>query len=195
MTSLLRKLFYAISYLGTPPWDTGVSPPELLDFLASHAPGQALDLGCGSGTNLVSLVEHGWQAAGIDLSGRAVGLARKRLARSGHTARVYRGDVSRPLPFEGDFSLILDIGCYHDLDANGKAGYRANVRERLLKGGTYLAYGHWFTPEHAKGTGVNEQDIQAFSEFLTPVNIQHTIDRWERHTVWMTFENRDPLSG
>jgi SAM-dependent methyltransferase len=190
MTSLLRKLFYAIAYLGNPPWDTGISPPELLDFIRSHKPGCALDMGCGTGTNLLTLVEHGWQAVGVELSGRAVRLARKRLARSGWNTSVYQGDVSRPLPFEGNYSLILDIGCYHDLDSDDKSGYRMNVRERLVEGGFYLAYGHWLTPQHAKGTGVDEHDIQAFSTFLKPVNIQHTTDRWERHTVWMTFEKR-----
>ena len=47
----MRRIFFELRYLlGDVPWDTGVSPPELLDFLDRHPPGRALDLGCGTGT-------------------------------------------------------------------------------------------------------------------------------------------------
>src|SRR5881296_1344749 len=48
-----------------PPWDTGITPPEVERFVASHAPGRAIDLGCGTGTNAVYLARHGWSAVGV----------------------------------------------------------------------------------------------------------------------------------
>jgi hypothetical protein len=43
------NVLYQIAYrLGLKPWDTGVSPPELIDVVEGHhalAPGRALDLG------------------------------------------------------------------------------------------------------------------------------------------------------
>ncbi len=150
MSSALRRLFYALSYLGDPPWDTGISPPELLAFLASHPAGRALDLGCGTGTNLVTLAEQSWQVCGVDFSGHAVRTARKRLNQIGSNGEVFRGDVSRQLPFDGHFDLILDIGCYHDLSAVDRVGYRQNLIQYLAPGGSYLIYAHCLSPGQGK---------------------------------------------
>ena len=190
MSSILRRLFYTFSYLGSPPWDTGISPPELLDFLASHSPGRALDLGCGTGTNLVTLAEHGWQVCGIDFSSHAVRAARKRLNQIGSNGQVFRGDVSQQLPFDGQFDLILDIGCYHDLSRADRSGYCQNLNRCLAPEGSYLIYAHCLSPERGKATGVSQVDIDEFSRILSALSIVRTIDRWDRETTWMTFTRK-----
>jgi SAM-dependent methyltransferase len=187
MSSIFRHFFYVLSYLGKPPWDTGISPPELLDFLATHAPGRALDLGCGTGTNLVTLVEHGWQVDGIDFAGSAVKAARKRLSDLGFKGHVIQGDVSHPLALEGSYDLVLDIGCYHDLSEDGRQGYRKNIQRYLAPGGTFLIYAHCRSAEGMKTTGVSQVDIDGFSEFLAAKSLIQTSDRWDRQTTWMTF--------
>jgi cyclopropane fatty-acyl-phospholipid synthase-like methyltransferase len=190
MSSIFRRFFYALSYLGNPPWDTGVSPPELLDFLAVHPPGLALDMGCGTGTNLVTLAQNGWQIYGIDFSGFAVKTAIKRLSRLGLNGHVWRGDVCRRLAVDGQFDLILDIGCYHDLSPEGRRGYRENIATYLAAGGSFLIYAHCLSPERSRATGVSELDIDEFSKFLDVITVVQTTDRWERRTSWMTFTKR-----
>jgi methylase of polypeptide subunit release factors len=74
---MMRKLFFNLAYLQKPVWDTGISPPELLDFIANHNPGRALDLGCGTGTNSITLAKHGWEVTGVDFVKRAINLARR----------------------------------------------------------------------------------------------------------------------
>ncbi len=44
----------------------------LADAAASLPPGRALDLGCGEGSDVVWLAEHGWDAVGVDISPTAV---------------------------------------------------------------------------------------------------------------------------
>jgi cyclopropane fatty-acyl-phospholipid synthase-like methyltransferase len=65
-------------------------------------PGRALDLGCGTGTNVIYLAEHGFDAFGVDISSRAVATTRRKIAQAGHAqkAHVYAGDVTR-LEFSG----------------------------------------------------------------------------------------------
>src|SRR4030088_2327032 len=67
----MRRLWFGLWYWlpRRPPWDTGVTPPELERFMGSHPPGRALDLGCGTGTNVVYLTRHGWTAGGTRRAG------------------------------------------------------------------------------------------------------------------------------
>ncbi len=69
------SLFFRASYLfGFKPWDSGISPPELVATIEGAnalTPGKALDLGCGTGTNSVYLARHGWAATGVDFVPRA----------------------------------------------------------------------------------------------------------------------------
>ena len=44
---------------GDMPWDSGITPPEIMEILAELPPGAALDLGCGTGTVLRRLAARG----------------------------------------------------------------------------------------------------------------------------------------
>ncbi|MEE1618654.1 class I SAM-dependent methyltransferase [Brachybacterium sp. J153] len=44
--------------------------------VAAFTPGEAIDLGCGEGGDVLWLAEHGWTAQGLDISPTAVGRAR-----------------------------------------------------------------------------------------------------------------------
>jgi 2-polyprenyl-3-methyl-5-hydroxy-6-metoxy-1,4-benzoquinol methylase len=68
LNKINRWIHFNLRYLGQPPWDTGVSPPELIKYLQRAAPGKALDVGCGTGTNLLTMASFGWTVVGIDLA-------------------------------------------------------------------------------------------------------------------------------
>ena len=72
----LDRILYRLTYrLGKPRWDTGAPQPELEQLAQGRAPGRALDLGCGTGTDVVYLAGHGWEATGIDFAPEAVAAA------------------------------------------------------------------------------------------------------------------------
>ena len=135
----MKRIFFELRYLlGDVPWDTGVSPPELLDFLDRHPPGRALDLGCGTGTNALTLAERGWEVTAIDFSAPALRAACRRLALAGKAAVVARGDVAEMAAASGPYDLVLDIGCFHSLEPQRRATYARSLRRHVGRGSTYL---------------------------------------------------------
>ena len=64
---MLRRLNFTFWYYFHPPWDSGISPPELLEFIEQHPAGRAIDLGCGTGTNVVTLAQQDGRSQGLIL--------------------------------------------------------------------------------------------------------------------------------
>lgn len=93
---------------GDTPWDTNITPPEVMEFLATATPGRALDLGCGTGTNAVTLARHGWQATGVDFSPKAIREARRKAQQAGLKIDFYCADVADLGMLSGPFDIKPD---------------------------------------------------------------------------------------
>lgn len=182
------KIFFALQYwVKNPPWDTGITPPEVYSFLEGHPPGRALDLGCGTGTNVITLASQGWQVEGVDFIPLAIRKARRkaRLAGVGDRTAFFAGDVLSPDSFRGAYDLILDIGCFHVFPESAAGSYGRNLRDHLVPGGSYLLYAH-LNPEGGWGHGATEASLDVLGEFLTLVN---RVDGEEssRPSAWLEF--------
>lgn len=165
LKNLQRWFRFNLMYLGDPPWDTGVSPPELTGFLADAVPGRALDLGCGTGTNLLTMARQGWQVTGIDFAWLSILQARNKLRGEGYAADIRRGDVTAQWDLGNPFDLILDMGCFHGLTPAGRQAYRENLDRWLAPGGAYLLYAHWRKTPNSS-FGVDDRDLAAFQPGL-----------------------------
>jgi cyclopropane fatty-acyl-phospholipid synthase-like methyltransferase len=184
---MLRKIFFNLWYFQAPPWDTGISPPELIHFIDHNPPGRALDLGCGTGTNIITLVQHGWQATGIDFAQRAIRIAEQKAKQAGVTASLSVGDVTRLDTIPGPFDLILDIGCFHTLPEAGKTRYLQHVKRLLTPDGTYLMYGFLKEPGE-NGSGLVREDIFNLTNTLQLIHRQDGTERGHRPSTWFTFK-------
>jgi SAM-dependent methyltransferase len=187
MNKLVHWLRFNWLYFGTPPWDTGVSPPELLAFIEQHPPGWAIDLGCGTGTNLLTLAQAGWKVTGVEFVPRAAKTARHKLNQAGVQAEVRTGDVAQREVVQGSYDLVLDIGCYHGLPASSRARYRENVAQILKPAGYFLLYAHWQPADQQSQLGITHEDFSAFQEKLTLETRTDSQDRWDRRATWMLF--------
>ena len=162
----LRRFFFSLFYrVGRPPWDRGVTPPELIEVVEGPnpmTPGHALDIGCGSGTNSIYLARHGWSVTGVDFAGSAIARAKEkaRLARPlrGST-RFIQADVTRldTLRLEAPCSLLLDIGCLHSLPASERPAYAASVARQAASGALFLLYAWERGP--TRRVGISPEDI------------------------------------
>ena len=142
------------------PWDTQITPPEVLDFINQTQPGRALDLGCGTGTNAVTLTQHGWQAVGVDFSPKAIAKARKRAAQQALHIEFHIGDVSDLGFLQGPFDYVLDIGCLFTLSPEQQMRYAGEVARLLCSDAAYMLYA-WL-PQERRGRrmGLSVQAVE-----------------------------------
>jgi SAM-dependent methyltransferase len=78
-----------------------------------HEGEKVLEIGCGTGADLLQFAKHGAIATGVDLTARHVDLARKRV---GGLAIVHQADM-RHLPFEDEsFDYVYSHGVLHHSD-------------------------------------------------------------------------------
>ncbi len=191
----MQKLWWDIMYLlGKTPWDTNITPPEVRAVVEGKqvTPGRALDLGCGTGTNVIYLAQHGFDTTGVDLSTRAIARARQKikLARLEPCARVYAGDVTRldALPVTGPFNLVLDIGCLHNLDVSARQRYASGLLRRMQPGGLYLLYAFGPRLQRGQRSGLSPAEAeQLFAPALKLERVVHGEDRGGITAAWYTF--------
>ena len=122
------------------PWDTGKPESMLVEVVRTVAPGRALEIGAGTGTNARWLAEHGFDVLGVDVAPRAVELARARWTeRPGARCRFEVNDFLREPP-AGPFAFVFDRGCFHVFDeAEDRARFAANVAKVLAPDGQWLS--------------------------------------------------------
>lgn len=183
----LRSLKFNLSYFGKAPWDTGISPPELYDFIASHPAARALDIGCGTGTNVITLANAGWQVTGFDFASRAIQIAKRKIKHADIQADVFTDDATRMKKVRGQFELALDLGCFHGID--NKADYLNQLPRILAPNGFWLMYG-FFKPDAAlPGPGLVQSDIEMIStQGLTLLSRTDGFDRRERPSAWFLYQ-------
>jgi cyclopropane fatty-acyl-phospholipid synthase-like methyltransferase len=170
--------------VGNTPWDTGVSPPELINFLEENPPGRALDLGCGTGTNAITMHNFGWDVIGVDSSYFAIKRAIEKTMCQAREIDFRRLDVSHLKGITGPFDLILDIGCFHALSQKARTRYIQLLKELIHPSGTYLLY-TWLKDVESNSEPAPTQDeiTEAFSPIFQTISVALGTDH-ERTSAW-----------
>ncbi len=159
-------LFYRLAYrAGQPRWDSDQPRPELAELTRDRQPGRALDLGCGTGTDVIYLASQGWEATGIDFVPAAIASATSRAAAARSTARFVTGDVTQlsEAGISGDFDLVIDIGCYHAIPARRRDSYVAGVAAVTRPGADVYLGGVTHPPASWRvlgARGINADDLR-----------------------------------
>jgi ubiquinone/menaquinone biosynthesis C-methylase UbiE len=184
---MLRKHYFNLLYLfSEPPWDTGVSPPELLDFIEHHPPGNAIDIGCGTGTNVITLAQSDWKVTGVDFAPHAIKIAKHKLRRGGIRAELVVRDATNLNGITGPFDLALDIGCFHGLRGK-KADYLSELDRILAPGGHWLMYGFFKPDTDQTSPGLAEADLKLIPASMELVWRQDGLEKEERPSAWFLY--------
>lgn len=157
---------YRVLYrVGFTPWDQDHVAAELSTLVegpVALAPGRALDVGCGIGTQAVYLAERGWRVTGVDAVQRALARARRRAEEKGVEVRWMAGDVASlsTLGLDSGFDLVHDRGCFHDLPGAAREDYVRGVGELAAPGATLLLLAFARRERGIGPSGASEEEIQ-----------------------------------
>lgn len=185
--NILRRLRFSWKYLRRPPWDSGITPPELYDFIASHPAGRVIDLGCGTGTNVLTLAQNGWQATGVDFVRRAIRIAKRKLKAANLQADLRVGDATNLRGISGPFDLALDIGCFHGIE--NKSAYLTELDRVLAPGGHWLLYGFFNPDPHLAGPGLDAAVLDLIhARGFSLLSRADGFDRGGRPSAWFLFQ-------
>lgn len=183
--NFINRLRFSWLYLRRPRWDSGLTPPELLEFLKTCSPGRAIDLGCGTGTNVLTLAGQGWQVTGVDFASAAIRQARKKARQANLSPSFIIGDVSHLGDSLGSFDLALDIGCFHSLGVTQKRDYFHQLENLLAPSGTWFLY--TFLAETTT-PGLSTFDLDMILSRYRLVSRQDGFDRGQRHSAYFVFQ-------
>jgi SAM-dependent methyltransferase len=176
-------LVYRALYLARLPiWERRVPPSDLVELVegpAALAPGRALDLGCGTGTDSIYLAQHGWRVTGVDMVPEALAIARRNAAANGIDAEFVHGDVTRldvDKVVQGRFDLLLDFGCFHTLPTDQRGMYVDCVSAVAAPGATFLLYGFARPPRLAPmQAGISLDELrERFSQYWKIAKAEQT---------------------
>lgn len=124
------------AYEGDPPWDSGRPQSALVDLAESGEIGRrVLDAGCGTGTHACYLAERGHSVVGVDVSERAVELARGKARERGVDATFRVGDALDLDADLGPFDAVFDCGLFHAFDSAQRGAYADSLADVLAPGG------------------------------------------------------------
>jgi SAM-dependent methyltransferase len=118
-----------------PPADTPYGLEYAFYLLGDIRDKTVLDLGCGSGENLVPLAKRGADVIGIDISPELMQLARQRLSSYGMAATLQEGSAyATGLPDES-VDVVFSMALLHHLDLPAA---RHEIHRILRPGGLFI---------------------------------------------------------
>jgi SAM-dependent methyltransferase len=127
------------------PWESG--PREALVSLVQSGrvkPCRAIDLGCGTATNVIFLTQNGFDVTGVDFIPAAIEIGRFKLQQAGARANLVVDDLTNLQHINGTFDLLVDYGTLDDLSTSRRDLYMKNVLPLTHPGSLFLLFcGEW----------------------------------------------------
>src|SRR5262249_12613737 len=147
------------------PWDSGIPPPELKELIEgpnARTPGKALDLGCGTGTNVLYMTQHGWGVTGVDFVPKALNAARAKVKAANVSPRLILGDVTRlpELNVGHGYNLVFDLGCLHSIPEARRDAYVAGMSAASASGADYLVWGFYRPPSRLANLSLQREEVE-----------------------------------
>jgi cyclopropane fatty-acyl-phospholipid synthase-like methyltransferase len=89
--------------------------------------GQAIDIGCGEGSNAIYLSRKGFDVTGVDFSPTAIKRAISNAESAGEEITFIEDDLTNLHRVNGKYDLLVDFGALNDLNPTDRDAYMENV--------------------------------------------------------------------
>lgn len=124
---------------GETPWDIGRPQPTFVELEAvGLVRGSVLDVGCGTGDNILFMAQRGHEASGVDIVRSAVERARAKADERHLDVTLVVGDVLHDHLFFSPFDTVIDSGFFHALTDEQRLSFAEVLSGLLRSGGLYL---------------------------------------------------------
>lgn len=146
-----------------PAWELG-RPQAAVQRLADRGllSGRLLDAGCGTGENVLLAAAEGATATGVDISARAVAMAREKAAERGLAARFEVADVMSLDQLGMTFDVVIDSGVFHMFGDEDRDRYVTSLASVLAPGGyLYLICASGRQPEAGWPRRSSQDELRA----------------------------------
>jgi len=94
---------------------------------------KALDIGCGTGDNVFWAAKIGFTVTGIDLSEKAIEIAKENAIQNNVEADFYTCDIFKDEIPGAPYGFIFDRGCFHTFDEKKQRKEYARIVSSLLE--------------------------------------------------------------
>jgi SAM-dependent methyltransferase len=147
-----------------PPWSIGEPQPEIRALIEQGKfHGDVLDAGCGEAAVSLYLAERGFTTVGLDLSPKAIELARAEAAKRGLTQATFEvADISSFTGYDGRFGTIVDSTLFHSMPIEAREGYQQSIVRAAGPGASYfvLVFDGTRMPAGGPAHPVSEQQLR-----------------------------------
>ncbi len=131
-----RELFEQM-YQEQAPWDTGRPQPAIIRLAeAGQIRGSVLDVGCGTGENVLYLAAKGHETWGLDFVAVAIERAKLKAAVRGIDTHFLVGNALELHRLGREFDTVIDCGLFHTFTDEERPVFVEGLGEVLRSGGS-----------------------------------------------------------
>ena len=187
----MYELIYRYPFIPIP-WETG--PREGLVNLVESGrakPCRAIDLGCGTASNVVYLAQHGFDVTGVDFASSAITKARQKAEAAGLKAEFVVDDLTNLYNVTGSFDFLVDAGVLDVLQIKFRDHYVQNLLPLTHPGSRFFLYGWEWTLSPWEQLLL--QRLSLFGAILEPGEIEQCFGAY--FEIERIYHETNPRSG
>lgn len=172
------EMYDAAEEITDVPWEQGTPNPELERLIKEGKlkPCKALDVGCGFGTHAIFLAQKKFDVTALDISEKALKVAKQRADDANTLVRFIKADVLEKI-LPDTYGLIFDRGCFHSLDPEQWDAYLSKIHTMLDPLGKF--YLEVFSDTNPPGEGpfrfAREELVSLLSRYFKVLDIREIV--------------------